>query len=651
MRSLSHTPASSNVSLPTNENRLGRFGKLTRNSIRKVTGCFTFRLSPVLVGSLVFSACGSSLDLPEQAWPQDTLSVPSEQKKTESACDTSGLSPSGYTIIGGDQVIFPSCPSKKPIGEALGFNGRHVLFVNYDGVDLRVGDSSMENQGIRDSGFKNQGIVTIDPFDPKNSKRLEELVKVHKQVQAWYSDYDVDVVLSRPLSGDYQMTVVGGDKTDIGLGGGIVGISPGDCKNNSETNLNFAFSRSLRENGAQVSVTIAHEAGHAYGLGHVQNNKDIMYPSVTNAEGFLGGLAADAGPCGFKPGDYQDSKKVLTENLGERQGEKPGNAAPPTLNILRPTDGASVEKDVELAVDAKADRGLDHITLSLSKVENGEARGAHPVAELRPPQSVARVRLTTTGTYQLTATAYDRVGNFAFSTVRFTSGTPTCAIPNDCAPGQKCENNTCVTPPVPAPNPSGTGDDHLRPIGQACEQSTECKDGICAITPVGQICTHYCNPDRLCAGSLECVDGICLPPMYSKGTPKPGTFGGKCTRNQDCGSGECSAPTEDPKATRYCTKVCDPALGWACPSSMECVQTDGATGPKNRCMIKKNAAGESGEAGGCSVTGPVTGSASGTGGTPDTEKRNGQSSFFAFGAAVLLGLWAIQRRRRLNPAL
>jgi len=579
--------------------------------------------------------CGSPSGV-EESGPSEAARA--EREAADACRDSGALSPSGYTIVGGDQVILPSCPKKKLPGEALGANGRHILFINYEGADLRVGDNSMENDGIRDPGFKNQGVVELDGYDPKSDQRSEAIAKIHKQVQKWYADFDIDVVMSRPLTGDYQMTLVGGDKSDIGLGGGIVGISPGDCKNNSETNLNFAFSRSLKENPDQVSVTIAHEAGHAYGLGHVQNQKDIMYPSVSVVDGFLGGQVADAGPCGAKPGDYQDSRKVLLENLGARQGEAPGRSTPPSLKILSPQEGASVDKDVTLAVQAAADKGIDHITLSLSPVTAGVAKGGHPVAELRPPQSVAQVRLSSAGSYQLTATAYDRVGNISQSQLRFVVATPTCAAPNDCAPGQKCQNNTCVTPPPPAPIPTAMGD-MGREYGQACDKSSECKGGFCAITTVGQICTHYCTPDRLCAGGLECVDGTCLPQMYSRATPKVGSLGGKCSRNQDCVSGECSAPGEDPKAPRYCTKVCDPELGWSCPSTMECVKTDGATGSKNRCMVLASGGMGAGAAG-CSVADPAA--------------RSESQAVRLFGgsaALVLLGLWAATRRRRSGPAL
>ena len=57
-----------------------------------------------------------------------------------------------------------------------------------------------------------------------------------------------------PLSGDYMMTVVGGAQTDLAFRPPIVGISPGDCKNMREFDLDYAFSASL---GFDVMKTTA----------------------------------------------------------------------------------------------------------------------------------------------------------------------------------------------------------------------------------------------------------------------------------------------------------------------------------------------------------------------------------------------------------
>lgn len=575
--------------------------------------------------------------------------LPATDSRGPAACADSGaMSSTGMNVIGGDIVMLPSCKKGTTPGWAVGANGRHVLFANFEGIDVRPGDNALENEALRNMDLYSKGVIELDAFDPDNPKRYDAILGIQKQVAAWYQDVNVDVVISRPLTGDYLMTAVGGRQSDIVQMDGVVGISPGDCKNNNEANLNYAFSGSLNQNAEQVAVTIAHEAGHAYGLGHTQNNKDIMFPSVSKVDGFLEGAAADPGPCGFKNGDRQDSKQVLIQNLGARSGPRPGSDVP-TVNVLEPKDGSDVGKELTIAVKASANSGIDHVTLSLSRIEGGKSRGGHPVAELRPPQSSASVRISTAGSYQLTATAYDKIGNVALSQARFTVATPTCKVPNDCAPGQRCESNVCMTPPLPPPPampPAGMmADSNLRAYGTACDKSSDCKGGLCAITAVGQICTHYCTPERLCAGGLECVDGTCLPQIYPRSTPKIGQLGGKCTRNQDCVTGECSA-AGDISTPRYCTKTCDPKVAWTCPATMECVMSDGPSGSKERCVAKPVGL-ASDPAGGCSMA-PAHGS------SDSTVEDSREYARKAAGAAMMLllgGLYLIGRRRRIDPAL
>lgn len=482
--------------------------------------------------------------------------------------------------------MMPSCPQR---GEPLGQTGRHVLFVNFDGVDVRPGDNALENQGLRDGMSTDP--IELPPYDPKGDRRLANILEIHKKIAGFYADMNLEVVISRPLSGDYQMTVVGGKESAIGLNPPVVGISPGDCKNAYDANLNYAFSASLGEDPGKTAVTIAHEAGHAYGLGHTQNMKDIMYPSVSPAEGFREGAAADAGPCRFKPGDRQDSHRVLMENLGGRplQAEKPGMREPPTVEILSPAESVMSTGTVTLAVKASssAPNGIEHVTLGLSMSKDGVFRGNHPVAELRPPQSAAQVRLSNPGNYLLTATAYDHMGNVAVMQRSFNVASIACTVANDCTPGQLCVAGACKTPVLSEMPPAGMMS-NKRPYGTACDNSQECAGGICAITPVGQICTHYCNPSRLCDGGLECTDGICLPTIYPRATPKVGQLGGKCSSKKDCFTGECSAFV-DTMTPRYCTKPCAPEVAWSCPGTMECTQTEapGGGGQTNLCLLKK----------------------------------------------------------------
>src|SRR5262249_49436304 len=152
-------------------------------------------------------------------------------------------------------------------------------------------------------------------------------------------------------------------------------------------------------------------------------------------------------PCNLNPGvDVQDGHQVLIDNLGARPPglDPPGMSSPPTVRVLSPEDGATVGRDVTIAVGAEtaAKGGIDHVTVSLSMSNGGKFRGNHPVVELRPPNSATLIHMSVAGNYQLVATAYDQFGNLAVVRSQFTVSTITCGKLNECAPGQRCTDNT-----------------------------------------------------------------------------------------------------------------------------------------------------------------------------------------------------------------
>ena len=103
--------------------------------------------------------------------------------------------------------------------------------------------------------------------------------------------------------------------TDVGLGGGVQGVSlsvavaneggpslvSGQVALDAEHRLASGFGP-----GTTDGEVLLHELAHAVGLGHVQDPTQVMYPQTTNSESAFGagdrkGLAAVGAPAGCHP--------------------------------------------------------------------------------------------------------------------------------------------------------------------------------------------------------------------------------------------------------------------------------------------------------------------------------------------------------------
>ena len=100
-------------------------------------------MAPLVVG-LAFGCAPSPEELADEA-----LEV--QRARRDRAIERCEMGTTPLSVIEGDMVVLPSC--RRGSGDSvqpLGANGRHVLFANFDGVDVRPGDTSLENEGIRD---------------------------------------------------------------------------------------------------------------------------------------------------------------------------------------------------------------------------------------------------------------------------------------------------------------------------------------------------------------------------------------------------------------------------------------------------------------------------------------------------------------------
>jgi len=233
-----------------------------------------------------------------------------------------------------------------------GPNGAHVLFLNFDGATIT---KASDNPALNRSFIPNGSTTVIPSFDDTRFAqvytRADAINKVVDYANGFYANYNVMIVTTRPASGRYTMMMVGGTATLVGSGGSVVGIAPLDCGNQTEGNVGFAFAASLITSNRttkssadtalrELALTIVHEAGHSYGLEHVNNQADIMYPSVSTGQtGFLGVSTVSQTPRSCGSGTTQDTAGTLASNLGTRQGPLPdlGGA---------PADLASGAKDL-----------------------------------------------------------------------------------------------------------------------------------------------------------------------------------------------------------------------------------------------------------------------------------------------------------------
>lgn len=234
-----------------------------------------------------------------------------------------------------------------------------ILFVNFDGPTL---NSGCGNDSQNDCSTLFSGPVA--PFPGDDAKRAAVIQAVRDDVE----DFGVIVVGERPPAGNpYAMVVVGvPEGFDAGQ---IGGVAPGiDCGNTNPNITSFAF---LVDSGSNVLATVIHqEAAHTWGLEHVDDSLDNLYPTaggtldpkyrdqcskiVANTD-----LTPTAGQCNsihtqFCDSGFQNSYQEMLLLFGE---PVPDTAAP-TVTIDAPLDGdvLDFEQDFQLTITLDDDR-------------------------------------------------------------------------------------------------------------------------------------------------------------------------------------------------------------------------------------------------------------------------------------------------------
>ncbi len=132
--------------------------------------------------------------------------------------------------------------------------------------------------------------AVIPPFSsteiaPKVS-RAAAIAAIVDRVRTLLLPFAVDVVTSRPPSAPYTRILVGGTAGTLGVTATEAGLATVDCGNAVLDDVAYDFAAAQTPDyGGVVGIanTAAHEAGHTFGLEHVDDAHDVMYAAAQPA--------------------------------------------------------------------------------------------------------------------------------------------------------------------------------------------------------------------------------------------------------------------------------------------------------------------------------------------------------------------------------
>lgn len=128
--------------------------------------------------------------------------------------------------------------------------------------------------------------VTPPPFKCNYGATLEDCQRqVLDFLSLWYADFNLQLTLSRPPTGDYYTMAVTSEASWCSVTTNEAGVAPFNCNDNPGL-LAYAFECGYSAH--DCAVLIAHEHGHLVGLEHSKSTVDIMNQALLpGADGFV----------------------------------------------------------------------------------------------------------------------------------------------------------------------------------------------------------------------------------------------------------------------------------------------------------------------------------------------------------------------------
>ncbi len=347
-------------------------------------------------------------------------------------------------------------------------------------------------------------------------------------VKEVYSPFAAQVTDVKPTGATgYHMNVVAGLPNDIGMGPGILGVSPGVGCAPVDNHITYTFANAHGGTGQSriwnLCWTIAQETAHTYSLDHAfvfgdgtsACNDPMTYRTDCGGEKFFRNASATCGenvarPC--KCGATQNAHLTLQATFGPGVSTVP----PPTVSVSSPAANAKISNGSAVVATAFSKRGIGTLELWLNGYKWAQVAGAKFGAQGQPESmySLALPQDVPDGVIDIVVKAKDDIGGTtAAPMVTVTKGAP-CVSETSCANGQRCDAGRCLWDPA------------VGEIGEKCTFSQFCLSGICQGTAEDTICTTACipgvadsceNPDV-----FECLEqspgrGVCWPKESDSG--------------------------------------------------------------------------------------------------------------------------------------
>jgi hypothetical protein len=318
------------------------------------------------------------------------------------------------SIAGAQETALQALPDTESLGAPLqprSFETRRI-FINFEGAFLRYGDRDDASRDItRASALVGQST----PYGGDTSERQA----IVQAVRSDFEPFNVAVTSNRPGTGDYVMALVGPNRPTGEYWENLLGTAYLDCWDaQTDNDVSFAFhDHEAGRDAITVARTISQEVGHGFGLEHVDDPYDVMYPSahpgdpsfvddcseIVPAAGI--GIACTSQHlevCGTS--DRQNSFRELMMILGPAKPD----VLVPEVEFEQPLDGMEFALGSAVAVRANAndDGAIDKVVL----YKDGE-----PVDEDIEAPFEWFVSEDDVGAVEYTVAAYDLSGNMAWS--------------------------------------------------------------------------------------------------------------------------------------------------------------------------------------------------------------------------------------------